>query len=91
MREPGHDSYWNFHRDLFFELVPPPGERRGGLELTMVSVRRPLQDYVNALSDAGFLIDRLREPRVPDEAVQLPRSRRWQRLPLFLHLRAVKR
>src|SRR5262249_18057390 len=24
-REPGHDSYWLFHRDRFLELVPPPG------------------------------------------------------------------
>jgi SAM-dependent methyltransferase len=24
-REPGHDSYWRFHRDRFLELVPPPG------------------------------------------------------------------
>jgi SAM-dependent methyltransferase len=24
-RTPGHDSYWKFHRDLFFELLPPPG------------------------------------------------------------------
>ncbi len=24
-RTPGHDSYWRFHRDLFLELVPPPG------------------------------------------------------------------
>jgi SAM-dependent methyltransferase len=24
-REPGHDSYWLFHRDLFLELLPPPG------------------------------------------------------------------
>ena len=24
-REPGHDTYWRFHRDAFFELVPPPG------------------------------------------------------------------
>jgi SAM-dependent methyltransferase len=26
-REPGHDSYWRFHRDRFLELVPPPGRR----------------------------------------------------------------
>ena len=26
-REPGHDSYWRFHRDLFLELVPPPSGR----------------------------------------------------------------
>ncbi|MEX2611937.1 MAG: hypothetical protein WD380_00040 [Gaiellaceae bacterium] len=26
-RTPGHDSYWQFHRDQFLELVPPPGDR----------------------------------------------------------------
>src|SRR5262249_30767550 len=26
-RTPGHDSYWRFHRDLFLEIVPPPGRR----------------------------------------------------------------
>src|SRR5881398_3579130 len=26
-REPNHDSYWLFHRDLFLELVPRPGRR----------------------------------------------------------------
>jgi SAM-dependent methyltransferase len=24
-REPGHDSYWRFHRDRFIELIPAPG------------------------------------------------------------------
>jgi hypothetical protein len=24
-RESDHDSYWLFHRDRFFELLPPPG------------------------------------------------------------------
>src|SRR6202035_5147258 len=24
-RKPGHDSYWRFHRDPFFALLPPPG------------------------------------------------------------------
>jgi ubiquinone/menaquinone biosynthesis C-methylase UbiE len=24
-RAPGHDTYWRFHRERFFELVPPPG------------------------------------------------------------------
>jgi ubiquinone/menaquinone biosynthesis C-methylase UbiE len=26
-RKPGHDSYWQFHRDLFLELLPLPGRR----------------------------------------------------------------
>ena len=24
-RAPGHDSYWQFHREAFLALVPPPG------------------------------------------------------------------
>jgi SAM-dependent methyltransferase len=63
---------------------------RGGLDITMLSEHRPLEAYTEALGDAGFLIERMREPRVPDEAVTAPRNRRWQRLPLFLHVRAVK-
>jgi len=23
-RTPGHDSYWQFHRDRFLQLLPPP-------------------------------------------------------------------
>jgi SAM-dependent methyltransferase len=26
-RAPGHDSYLRFHRDVFFEILPPPGRR----------------------------------------------------------------
>ena len=64
--------------------------RRDGLEVTFASAHRPLQAYTDALADAGLLIERVREPAVP-EPVRTPRSRRWQRLPLFLHVRAVKR
>lgn len=27
VRTPGHDSYWRFHREQFFELLPAPGRR----------------------------------------------------------------
>jgi SAM-dependent methyltransferase len=64
---------------------------RDGLELTIVSAHRPLQAYTDALSGAGLLIERLREPALPEHGITEPRQRRWQRLPLFLHLRAVKR
>lgn len=63
---------------------------RDGLEITFVSAHRPLQAYVDALADAGMLVERLREPAVPDDAITMPRGRRWQRLPLFLHIRALK-
>ncbi len=64
---------------------------RDGLEITFVSAHRPLQTYVEALSEAGFLVERLREPAVPESAISASRGRRWQRIPLFLHLRALKR
>lgn len=63
---------------------------RSGLPMQFVSAHRPLEAYTEALADAGFLIERLREPAVPEAAVRRPRARRWQRLPLFLHVRALK-
>jgi SAM-dependent methyltransferase len=63
---------------------------RDGLEMTFVSAHRPLQAYTDAINDAGMLIERLREPAAPEHAITRPLSRRWQRLPLFLHLRAVR-
>ena len=63
---------------------------RDGLEMTFTSVHRPLETYTELLAAAGFVIERLREPALPDHAVRHEHSARWQRLPLFLHMRAVK-
>src|SRR5262249_45063738 len=63
---------------------------RDGLTMTFISAQRPISAYTEALADAGFVIEHLRETRLPDEAVTRSHQRRWQRLPLFLHLRAVK-
>jgi RimJ/RimL family protein N-acetyltransferase/SAM-dependent methyltransferase len=64
---------------------------RDGLEVTLTSDHHPLEAYVEALAEAGFFVERMREHAVPDAAIDRPRQRRWQRLPLFLHLRAVRR
>ena len=63
---------------------------RDGLSLEIVSVHRPLESYAAALTKAGLLIEELREPRLPESGLQTERGRRWQRIPLFLFLRAVK-
>ncbi|MEX0850935.1 MAG: hypothetical protein WD015_05465, partial [Gaiellaceae bacterium] len=63
---------------------------RDGLEIDFVSAHRPLEAYTEAIAEAGLLVERLREPALPDTAVARPRSQRWQRMPLFLHLRALK-
>jgi SAM-dependent methyltransferase len=60
------------------------------VRLVFESWHRPISWYVDALADAGLLVERLGEVRVPDEAVDAPPARRWQRLPLFLHIRALR-
>jgi SAM-dependent methyltransferase len=61
---------------------------RDGLTMTFHSRHRPLSAYFAALEEAGFLVETLREPGVPDDAIESDASRRWQRVPLFLHIRA---
>jgi SAM-dependent methyltransferase len=57
---------------------------RDGLEMTFHSEHRPLMAYTEALYDAGFLVERLREP------TELDPESNWYRMPMFLHIRAVK-
>jgi SAM-dependent methyltransferase len=61
---------------------------RDGLSMTFHSQHRPLEIYFRALEDASLVVEALREPSVPDYAATTGAGRRWQRLPLFLHLRA---
>ncbi len=63
---------------------------RDGLAVTMPSDHRPLEAYFDALAAASFVVERLREHAVPDEAIGRARQRGWQRLPLFLHVRALR-
>jgi SAM-dependent methyltransferase len=61
---------------------------RDGLTMTFHSQHRPLEAYFIALEQVGLLVEALREPSVPECAIASEASRRWQRVPLFLHLRA---
>jgi len=63
---------------------------RDGLEMTFVSAHRSIETYIEALAHAGMVIERLREPGAPESAISAPRGRLWQRVPLFLHVRALK-
>ena len=57
---------------------------RDGLTITFPGWCYPLGDYLQALEDAGFVIERIREPV---NALEDPRH---DRVPLFLQLRALK-
>ena len=61
---------------------------RDGLTMTFHSQHRPLEAYFRALEKVGLSVEALREPSVPEHAIASAASRRWQRVPLFLHLRA---
>jgi SAM-dependent methyltransferase len=63
---------------------------RDGLAVTFHSEHRPLAAYVGALERSGLVVEALREHAVPDGSFSRPRGKRWQRVPLFLHLRARK-
>jgi hypothetical protein len=63
--------------------------RRG--QVRAVGFPRPLQAYAGALEAAGLLTAAIREVTAPDDAAaDDPAVLRWQRIPLFLHLRAAK-
>jgi len=55
---------------------------RQGRTMTYHGVHRPLQAYTEALADAGFVINQLREPTSTDT------RDKWHRIPLFLHILA---
>jgi SAM-dependent methyltransferase len=78
------DSYFGRRRfDETFE--------RDGLSLTFHGWCYPLEAYTRALENAGLVIERLRETRASDELLERdPGEARWQRVPMFLWMRAAK-
>ncbi len=57
---------------------------RGGFTMTFHTEHRPIQAYTDALANAGFVIERVREVGEPDP------TDKWHRIPLFLHILAVR-
>lgn len=62
---------------------------RDGVTMRFIGHERPLGHYTGALSDAGFVIEQLREPRPgPDWPTQHQRLADAVTRPFFLHIRA---
>jgi SAM-dependent methyltransferase len=66
--------------------------QRDGLTITFRGWCYPLQDYAGALEEAGFVIERIREPAAGEKAMATfgPGEQRWRRVPLFLQILARK-
>jgi SAM-dependent methyltransferase len=62
-------------------------EERDGLRMHFAGWSQPLQDYMAALEAAGLAITSLREP-VPEAGQAWSHLRPWERVPLFLWLKA---
>jgi hypothetical protein len=63
-------------------------EVRNGLQMHFAAWSQPLESYMAALEGAGFAVISLREP-VPDTGVITAAiTGRWNRVPLFLWLKA---
>jgi SAM-dependent methyltransferase len=63
---------------------------RDGLVMRFVSRHTPLETYIEELAAHGLLVERLREPKLPEAGFSDESGPRWRRIPLFLHLRALK-
>jgi SAM-dependent methyltransferase len=70
------DSY--FERRRYVDTI-----EKDTLRMTFTSDHRSLEGWLRPLEEAGFLLERVREIRGTHRT-------RWQRIPLFLHVRAVK-
>lgn len=75
-------------------LAPAPTRdkvERDGIRLTFHSEHRPLEAYTRAIQSAGLLIEALTEVGPGDEVIERnPAGRRWQRIPMFMHMRVVR-
>jgi SAM-dependent methyltransferase len=82
-----------FSLTSYFATRPWPWRsQHTGLQLDLPGVHRPLEAYTVALERAGFVIEALREPQpAAEQTSKHPESQRWQRIPCFLHIRALRR
>ena len=83
-REP--DAVFEIRGSYFEERRSNDSFTRDGLTITFASLHRPLEQVARAFLDAGLLIDHVGEL----EDMSDPPGSPWRRLPLFLHLGALK-
>jgi SAM-dependent methyltransferase len=81
------DAAFTVRQDYFANRRVDDKVARDGLEMTFRGWTYSLQDYAVALEEAGLMIETMREPR---PAGACSRYQRWNRVPMFLMLKATK-
>jgi SAM-dependent methyltransferase len=78
--------------ESYMEARPVGGRfERAGLSMTFSSYHRPISAYASALEGAGFTITTMRELTPDDKHVaDMPKVAKRRRIPLYLHVRAVR-
>jgi SAM-dependent methyltransferase len=78
--------------ESYMETRPVGGRfERNGLSMTFSSKHRPISAYTKALEEGGFTISAMRELTPDDEQLRdRPRIEKRRRIPLYLHVRAVR-
>jgi ubiquinone/menaquinone biosynthesis C-methylase UbiE len=77
--------------DEWLFRAAPPDATAGLRTFRTPRFTRTLSQWLNLLTDTGFVLERVEEPRPSDEAVRAcPRLQGAQVMPYFLHMRARK-
>lgn len=89
----GRTVFNYFQHDVTESFTWPDVVREDGQPFTTMTYSRTIQDYVDALADSGFLVERLLEPP-PIESARTKHPEAWRKLiccPQFVIFKAVPR
>ncbi|VBB05615.1 s-adenosyl-l-methionine-dependent methyltransferase [Lucifera butyrica] len=86
--------YWNYAKEQWFNYhkeIPVEADFKISLDRkergVTTHIHRPLEKYVNSLTEAGFSIEKIYEP-VPSEEIQEKYSGKWE-YPRFMGIKCI--
>ncbi|MGH2756723.1 MAG: class I SAM-dependent methyltransferase [Actinomycetota bacterium] len=85
------DADFMIARSYFSERIVDESIERDGIQMRFIQHHRPLERYFHALEQAGLLVRNLRELKANERLIErAAKSARWTKIPIFLHLTAIK-
>jgi SAM-dependent methyltransferase len=77
------DARFFIERSYYLPYLHEDVVERDGFRIHLAGMHYPFEAYFRLFEEAGFVVEALREPRHA-------KNPRWARVPLFLHVRAVR-